>query len=87
MLETIQRGNVASRYAAWSPVLVDAVLETKRKFDRVPTERLLKRLHFRNEHPITSHHPLREALVGETGSGPAQRGAFLRDFQGRAWGR
>lgn len=57
------------------------------KFDRVPTEKLLERLHFRNEHLIVSHHPLRETLIRQTGPDEVQRWDFLRGFHGRAWGR
>jgi 5-methylcytosine-specific restriction endonuclease McrA len=38
------------------------------KFDRVPGEGLLARLHARNEFLIASHHPLRETLILQTGA-------------------
>lgn len=55
------------------------------KFDRLPTERLLARLHARNEYLITSHHPLRETLVVQTGGDEVKRRGFLRDMHTRAW--
>lgn len=50
---------------------------TNGKFDRIPSERLLRRLHTRNEFYIGSHHPLRETLISQTGSTVAERAAFL----------
>ena len=38
------------------------------KFDRLPEQRFLKRLHARNDFFITSHHPLRETLIQQTGT-------------------
>lgn len=48
------------------------------KFDRIPSARLLTRLHTRNEFLIGSHHPLRETLISQTGSTTAERVNFLR---------
>lgn len=47
------------------------------KFDRIPSIRLLERLHRRNEYLIGSHHPLRETLMQQTGLRAEQRIAFL----------
>lgn len=47
------------------------------KFDRIPSARLLARLHNRNEFFIGSHHPLRETLISQTGSTVAERANFL----------
>lgn len=62
------------------------------KFDRIPSIRLLGRLHQRNEYLIASHHPLRETLMQQTGAQTAQRIDFLnRIYQSvqlspqRAW--
>jgi hypothetical protein len=55
------------------------------KFDRVPSLRLLERLHTRNEFLISSHHPLRETLIQQTGATGEQRRVFLNDFHGKAW--
>lgn len=54
------------------------------KFDRVPTPLLLERLHRRNEFLITSHHPLREILLLQTGQTSDQRIAFLQAAHTRA---
>ena len=56
------------------------------KSDRVPTERLLERLHTRNEFLIGSHHPLRETLIAQTGVDDARRRGFLRDIHAWATG-
>lgn len=48
------------------------------KFARVPSLRLLERLHRRNEYLISSHHPLRETLMGQTGKTESKRQDFLQ---------
>jgi 5-methylcytosine-specific restriction endonuclease McrA len=54
----------------------------KGKFDRIPSERLLRRLHNRNEYFIGSHHPLRETLMQQTGMIATDRVACLSgDYQ------
>lgn len=47
------------------------------KFARLPSRRLLQRLHDRNEYFINSHLPLRETLIRQTGTATAQREKFL----------
>lgn len=47
------------------------------KFDRIPSLRLLERLHTRNEFLIGSHHPLRETLINQTGDTLDKRVGFL----------
>lgn len=47
------------------------------KFDRIPSLRLLERLHTRNEFLIGSHHPLRETLMNQTGVTEEKRVGFL----------
>ena len=49
------------------------------KFDRLPEERFLKRLHTRNDFFITSHHPLRETLIQQTGTTTKKRVKFLNN--------
>ena len=49
----------------------------KGKFDRIPSLKLLERLHTRNEYLIGSHHPLRETLMNQTGARQNDRVAFL----------
>lgn len=47
------------------------------KFARIPSAKLLQRLHDRNEYFITSHLPLRNTLINQTGANTAKRHAFL----------
>lgn len=47
------------------------------KFARLPSPKLLQRLHKRNEYLINSHHPLRETLISQTGTTEAERRSFL----------
>ena len=50
---------------------------TSGKFDALPNIRLAKRLHERNEHYVTSHHPLRETIINQTGRTPSIRANYL----------
>jgi len=65
----------------WNLVLAckDCNRGTGGKFDRLPEERFLKRLHTRNDFFITSHHPLRETLIQQTGTTTKKRVKFLED--------
>lgn len=47
------------------------------KFEKLPKQRFLERLHTRNEFFIGSHHPLKETLMQQTGRTPAQRTNFI----------
>lgn len=47
------------------------------KFAHVPSLKLLQRLHDRNEYFITSHLPLRETLMRQTGASTVKRHDFL----------
>ena len=49
------------------------------KFDLIPAKPFLERLHRRNEFLISSHHPLRETLIAQTGSSTADRVSFLQE--------
>lgn len=49
------------------------------KFDRLPTTELLERLFTRNEYLITSHHPLRETLISQTGMKASKRQEYLQE--------
>ena len=49
------------------------------KFAKLPSLPLLERLHDRNEYLITSHHPLRETLMVQTGCSTEKRQQFLQD--------
>lgn len=48
------------------------------KFDRLPSLELLERLYCRNEYLITSHHPLRETLISQTGNSSVKRQDYLQ---------
>ena len=48
------------------------------KFDRLPADKFVERLHTRNEFFINSHHPLRETLMQQTGIKLKQRINFLK---------
>jgi 5-methylcytosine-specific restriction endonuclease McrA len=65
---------------AWNLVLSckDCNRGPKGKFARVPALKYLERLERRNEFLIASHHPLREALMRQTGPTPPARRSFLR---------
>lgn len=54
------------------------------KFARIPEEKYLDRLYRRNEYLIISHHPLREALIAQTGASPRDRWRFLKELDKRA---
>ncbi len=49
------------------------------KFDQLPSIKLLERLYTRNEYLITSHHPLRETLIWQTGPTSEGRQKYLQD--------
>ena len=54
------------------------------KFDKIPALKYLERLHKRNEFLISSHHPLRETIINQTGSSEAERSIFMKHIFGRA---
>lgn len=51
---------------------------TDGKFDKLPSLALLERLYKRNEYLITSHHPLRETLIAQTGNTVGKRQSYLQ---------
>lgn len=57
------------------------------KFEKIPHLNLLDRLSRRNEFLISSHHPLRETLISQTGVTELDRRIFLNDFYNRAKAR
>jgi hypothetical protein len=69
----------------WNLVLSckDCNRGTDGKFDRIPTFKLLQRLHTRNEFYIGSHHPLRETLINQTGRSESERSMFLGEIYQR----
>ena len=50
------------------------------KFAKVPAIKYLERLEKRNNFLISSHHPLRETLIQQTGIYPSERHRFLADM-------
>jgi 5-methylcytosine-specific restriction endonuclease McrA len=54
------------------------------KFASIPKRHLLERLHKRNEFLISSHHPLRETLILQTGVSKQQRKSFIKDYYNQA---
>lgn len=76
-LRALLTGNVNG---VWNLVLAcrDCNRGASGKHDRVPAVELVARLHRRNEFLITSHHPLRETLIAQTGGSEAGRAGFLQ---------
>lgn len=54
------------------------------KFARIPASKYLARLHKRNEFLISSHHPLRDTIIQQTGTTEAARKDFLMRVDNRA---
>ncbi|MBR5213796.1 MAG: hypothetical protein IKV92_05985 [Akkermansia sp.] len=54
------------------------------KFAKVPSTKYVKRLHKRNEFLISSHHPLRETLMQQTGTTERQRIGFMKNIDTQA---
>jgi hypothetical protein len=54
------------------------------KSDSIPKVYCLQLLHTRNEFLITSHHPLRETLILQTGKNEQARKIYLNDYYNRA---
>jgi hypothetical protein len=48
------------------------------KFAKLPSIKLLERLNKRNEYFCSSHHPLRETIIAQTGNTTEQRRSFLQ---------
>ena len=70
----------------WNLVLTcrDCNRGPKGKFAQVPAIKYLERLYKRNEFLISSHHPLRETIIRQTGSTPQARHDFLAMVDKRA---
>lgn len=54
------------------------------KFALIPATKYLTRLHKRNEFLISSHHPLRETIIKQTGATEGERRLFLASVDQRA---
>ena len=57
------------------------------KHARIPTLNMLERLEKRNNYLISSHHPLRETLMNQTGKTESTRRDFLNTYHNRALSR
>ena len=86
-LELRLRGSQAGAWEPEEPIngvanLVLACTDCNRgvngKFAHLPALPLLQRLHERNEYLITSHHPLRETLLVQTGCSTRNANSFCR---------
>ena len=75
--------NISNLNGVWNLVLACQGCNrgAKGKFARIPSTRLLQRLHDRNEYFINSHLPLRETLIQQTGNTATLRHNFLQ----RSW--
>ena len=59
----------------------------KGKFAKLPSIKLLERLNKRNEYFCSSHHPLRETIMSQTGNTIEQRKSFLQKCFNEAKGK
>ena len=57
------------------------------KFAKLPSIKLLERLNKRNEYFCSSHHPLRETIMSQTGNTIEQRKSFLQKCFNEAKGK
>lgn len=66
----------------WNLVLTcqDCNRGSNGKFAKLPALKYLERLHTRNEYLISSHHPLKETLMLQTGRTESERIKFLQDM-------
>jgi 5-methylcytosine-specific restriction endonuclease McrA len=56
------------------------------KWARLPTEEYIENLATRNDYYVSSHHPLRETIMSQTGKTDSERKSFLRDAYQEAAG-
>ncbi|WP_291432027.1 HNH endonuclease [Deinococcus sp.] len=66
--------------AVWNLVLACTDCNSG-KGGKLPAQRFVERLHRRNSYLIDSHHPLRAALIQDTGATPKARWAFLTSLE------
>lgn len=84
---TIRQARVSANIdGVWNLVLAcrDCNRGTDGKSSRLPDSNLLSRLSTRNEFFIDSHHPLKEALISQTGVDERTRAAFLNSVYDHA---
>ena len=75
-----QTGHLQTVNGVWNLVLAcrDCNRGVAGKSARVPSITLLTRLHRRNEYYVSSHHPLRDTILAQTGTTLPQRQTFLQ---------
>lgn len=75
-----ERGDMPDADGVWNLVLACRRCNRgeRGKFFSVPSERLVARLHERNNWLVDSHHPLRETIMLQTGADVESRAGFLR---------
>jgi hypothetical protein len=81
-----ERGMIPEADGVWNLVLACRACNRGEggKFARVPSDRLVERLHGRNNWLVESHHPLRETIMLQAGASREQRTDFLRRMQRKA---
>lgn len=78
---TLKANDVANPVdGVWNLVLAcsDCNRGENGKFARLPSLGLLERLNRRNDYLISSHHPLRETLIRQTGTAVSERNYYLQ---------
>ena len=78
----LKEHNIASPIdGVWNLVLAcrDCNRGEEGKFAKIPKLEFLDKLSTRNDYLITSHHPLRETLIRQTGNSEQKRHDFLQD--------
>lgn len=69
----------------WNLVLACKSCNRWDKSARIPNTSLLQKLNTRNEYFITSHHPLSQTIINQTGSTPKSRSKFLQKYYNAAF--
>jgi hypothetical protein len=83
----LQTGTSLNVDGVWNLVLACRTCNrgAEGKSSRLPQQRFLERLDTRNEFFVTSHHPLRETLMSQTGGTRQERISFLNSIYETAW--
>ena len=69
----------------WNLVLACKSCNRGHKSARIPNTSLVQKLNTRNEYFITSHHPLSQTIINQTGSTPNTRSKFLQKYYNAAF--
>jgi len=75
--ESLKRPNING---IWNLVLACKPCNRWDKSDKVPNINLVEKLHKRNNFYVSSHHPLRETIINQTGVSEMERRDFLQNF-------